>query len=95
VIVVDADTDEVTSSNPQGLSETTHLNLLGNINRVERVSAPGQSAHLDHQRSGLVLGHYVDLPAVDANISGDDREAMAEKDEASESLSDFTSRLSG
>jgi hypothetical protein len=92
---VDADTDEVASSNPQGLSETTHLNLLGNINRVERVMAPGEGAHLDHQRCGPVLGQYVDFPAADTDISGDDREAIADKDEASETLSDFTSRTAG
>jgi len=73
MVVVDADTDEVASSNPQGLRETTHLGLFGNVNCVERVMAPGESSHLDHQRTGLVLGHYVDFPAADANISGDDR----------------------
>ena len=92
---MDADTDEVASSNSQGLRETAHLGLLGNVNCVERVMATGESAHLDHQRSGLVLGHYVDFTAADADISGDDREAMANEDEASEALSDFASRLSG
>jgi len=92
---MDADTDEVASSNPQGLRESAHLGLFGNVDCVERVMAPGESAHLNHQRSGLVLGHYVDFPAADADISGDDREAMADKDEASEALSDFASRVAG
>jgi hypothetical protein len=95
VVVMDADTDEVASNNPQGLRESAHLGLFGNVDCVERVMAPGESAHLDHQRSGLVLGHYVDFTAADADISGEDREAMADEDDASDAFPDFTNRVAG
>jgi hypothetical protein len=90
-----ADTDEVASSNPQCLGEATHLGPLGNINRVERVIATGESAHLDDQRSGLVPGEYVNFPAANADISGNDCEAIAEEEKRSEVFTDLTGRAAG
>lgn len=80
MIVMDADTDEIASGNPQGLRQKTHLRSFGNIDGVERVMAPCESAHLDHQRSGLVSGHYVDLSAAHADVAGDDRKAMTDQE---------------
>lgn len=79
VVVVDADTDEVTSGNPHRLRQTANLGTLGSIDCVERVMAPGESAHLDHQRSGVVPGQNVDLPATNPDVAGDDRKAMTEQ----------------
>ena len=77
---MNADTDEVASSNPQGLRQKTYPGSLGSIDRVERVMAPGESAHLDHQGSGLVPGHYIDFPAANADVAGDDRKAVTNQE---------------
>jgi hypothetical protein len=80
MIVMDADTDEVAAGDLQGLRQTAHLGSLGSIDCVERVMAPGESADLDHQGSGLVPGHDVDFPAAHADISGGDRKAVTDQE---------------
>lgn len=54
--------------------------------------APGECAHLGHQRSDLVFGHDVDLPAADADIAGDDPEAMRVQEMAGKQLTEVACR---
>lgn len=86
MVLVDADSDQVTTPYPEGPSQASHPCPLVSVDCVEGVVAAGERANFDNNRSGMVTSNDVDFAPGDNHVAGDDLEALFVQVEAGKEL---------